>query len=622
MVRASFGKPREDLGIASGGKTANCGPTDHVADGRMMHAPEPSLDDILTAILEAVERPTPSQGPLLEQLTHMAERLRHAALQLAVLGQFKRGKSTLLNALVGYPLLSAGVLPLTAVPTFLFGSASPTLRLKYLTGAVDEQDALTVEEMAAAIAAATTEEQNPRNVKGLQRVDVGLSSNPWLRDLILIDTPGIGSTHSHNTDAALAVLPECDAALFVLSVDPPITEAEVQYLAAICRTVSRIIVVLNKVDLVERADQEKAMAFLSSVIAQRSAPQIDPRIFAVSAKLALAAKQDSDCGALDRSGLPALEQYVRSALIDQKRDHLAVSVAKKTGDILNILEADAVLAARSLTVPIGELDEKIGIFEAAAADFTRERDNLQDGLSGEWRRTLAKLDVLCQKAERRARSQLESVVADVNRFSQLESDQSVVESVMSVVFDKEFEAIGTAVDEDLAKAITEHQRHYQTLATRVRKTAASLMDVSAPPAAPDDWFKIEREPYWIGQARVESLSSITADGLARFLPAKLRRQRRLKQLRQAVDEAVTRNISDLHWTMRQNIDDSFRRLLAASSYAVDASIAATREVLTIAQQRRHSTDNSLHAEIERANATVESLVSLRKNLDQHRERRR
>ncbi len=118
------------------------------------------------------------------------------------------------------------------------------------------------------------------------------------------------------------------------------------------------------------------------------------------------------------------------------------------------------------------------------------------------------------------------------------------------------------------------------------------------------------------------MSSITADGLARFLPAKLRRQRRLKQLRQAVDQAVTRNISDLHWTMRQNIDDSFRRLLAASSYAVDASIAATREVLAMAQQRRHSTDNSLQGEIERTNATVESLASLRKNLEQHRERRR
>lgn len=85
----------------------------------------------------------------------------------------------------------------------------------------------------------------------------------------------------------------------------------------------------------------------------------------------------------------------------------------------------------------------------------------------------------------------------------------------------------------------------------------------------------------------------------------------------AVDKAITRNISDLHWTMRQNIEDSFRRLLGASDEAIDASIAATREVLSRAQECRRSTDSSLQAEIEHANATTLRLAALRGQLNRH-----
>jgi GTP-binding protein EngB required for normal cell division len=583
----------------------------------MMEAPERELGGIAGAVEEAVDRPTPSQRLLLDRLALMSKRLSESTFQLAVLGQFKRGKSTLLNALLGYPLLNAGILPLTAVPTFLFGSPTTTLRLKYATGTVEEQNPRTPEDLTAAIAAATTEEYNPHNLKGLERVDVGVSFSPWLNDLVLIDTPGIGSTHSHNTHAAHAVLPECDAALFVVSADPPITEAEVEYLAAICRTVSRIIIILNKVDLVDRDDRENAIRFLTSVIAQHDAPQIDPKVFPVSARAALAARQNGDCDGLEASGVPALERYLRSTLIDQKHDYLETSVARKTADIVSILHADATLAARALTIPLADLDEKIGFFEAAATDFVRERDNLQDLLAGEWRRMIVRLDVLCEKAEKGARSQLEAVMAEINGASQPGSDQSAIQSVMSMAFDEEFKNICETVDKELTTAITEHQRRYCALAGRVRDTAAALMEVSAPPLALDNWFQIKREPYWIGEARVESLSSITADGLARFLPAKLRRERRLKQLRVAVDRAINRNISDLRWTMRQNIDNSFRRLLDVSGEAVDASIAATREVLSRAQGCRRDTDRSLQVEIEHANDTTARLAALRDQINQH-----
>ena len=75
------------------------------------------------------------------RITELEERLAEERFHLAVLGQFKRGKSTLLNAFLGRPLLGAGILPLTAVPTFLGLAATPRLKLSYLSGNTEEREA-------------------------------------------------------------------------------------------------------------------------------------------------------------------------------------------------------------------------------------------------------------------------------------------------------------------------------------------------------------------------------------------------------------------------------------------------------------------------------------------------
>lgn len=534
-----------------------------------------------------------------------------------MLGQFKRGKSTLLNAFVGYPLLSAGVLPLTAVPTFLSRSPTPQMRLKHVSGAEQKIEGASLEALAAEIAAATTEEQNPRNKKELQRVDVAIPSSPWLDGLTLIDTPGVGSTYVHNTETAHGALPECDAALFVCSVDPPITEVELHYLAAICRTASRVIVVLNKIDLTEDDDNERAAAFLSSVLAQQGHSQIDPRIFPISARLALAARSRGDCEALRASGLLELEQYIRSELVSQKRKFLTTSIAKKMSDIVDVLQIGAAMIVRALTIPLAELDEKIGFFEAASGEFQRERTDLEDLLTGEWRRALVRLDHLCDEADTRASREIGPLLEKLGESAQPQAVRSEIESAMTGVFDREFSAIAATVDRELAHTIEVHQQSYRALAVRVGQTAAALLNIAPPAAAPGEWFHVEREPYWIGHVQVESLTSLTVDGVARLLPRKLRERRQLAKLRAAVKKAVTRNISDLHWTMRQNIDDSFPRLLASSNEMVETSISSTNGLLKMARERRRSEDASVHQQIESARRSQCRLVELRNVLDEH-----
>jgi hypothetical protein len=143
-----------------------------------------------------------------------------------VLGQFKRGKSTLLNALLGAPVLPTGVTPVTAIPTFINAGSKAAARITFKDG--KESLLTTIEsEIPDVLERYISEVKNPHNRLNVKCVETEVPSEFLDHGIVLIDTPGVGSTFVHNTRAAEAVLVECDAAVFVVSPDPPITEVEV-----------------------------------------------------------------------------------------------------------------------------------------------------------------------------------------------------------------------------------------------------------------------------------------------------------------------------------------------------------------------------------------------------------
>jgi len=157
-----------------------------------------------------------------DDATIRATRCFNPSIHLAVLGQFKRGKSTFVNALLGEELLPTAIVPLTAIPTFIEHAD----RLQATIIFTDHRH----NEICQPLARFVTESANPENKLGVSQVDVYYPSDLLKNGLVLIDTPGIGSTFRHNTVATLNFLPQCDAAVFVVSADPPPTEVEIEFL--------------------------------------------------------------------------------------------------------------------------------------------------------------------------------------------------------------------------------------------------------------------------------------------------------------------------------------------------------------------------------------------------------
>jgi predicted GTPase len=181
-----------------------------------------ALAGVLARLAEAAE--LLGVAEVADEVAETADRLQALRLEVAVVGEFKRGKSSLINALVGREVLPVGVLPLTSVPTLL-EQGEEGLMVEYADGR-REQDRL--DELARFV----TEDANPGNRLGVAQVTARLHTPLLDAGVRLVDTPGVGSVYEHNTRATDAYLPSLDAAVLVTSADPPISGAERAFSAA------------------------------------------------------------------------------------------------------------------------------------------------------------------------------------------------------------------------------------------------------------------------------------------------------------------------------------------------------------------------------------------------------
>jgi GTP-binding protein EngB required for normal cell division len=184
-----------------------------------------------------------------------------APLDVAVLGQFKSGKSSLLNAVLGETIFPVGAVPVTAVITRAAAGPQRKLRVTYLDESVEET-------APSGLAELVTEASNPGNQRRIAVVDVFTPAMAELPGLRLVDTLGLGSVFVHNSEATRAWMPNVAVALVTVSSDRPLSEEDRRLLTEACQTAPRVVVVLTKVDLLGEAELAEVMAFLNAALAE------------------------------------------------------------------------------------------------------------------------------------------------------------------------------------------------------------------------------------------------------------------------------------------------------------------------------------------------------------------
>ena len=409
---------------------------------------------VAEAVRDVQRLSRPYTGDSETVLTDLLSRLAEDRFHLAVVGQFTRGKSTLINAIVGRALLPIGALPVTSVVT--------SLRHGTVERAWIERDGQQFpEEIAISdLPQFITEPGNPGNRKRVLSATIDVPAPFLRRGLHFVDTPGVGSAHTQNTATTLAFLPQADAVIFVTAADAPLSESELRFLDNVREHVRKIFFVLNKIDQLDGNARSETVAFVERTLFQRLGTT-GTRLFPLSSSQALTARTRQDPALLTASGLPALEEALAQFLGEEHESVFLVAVVDHTLKALDRTRFMVDLrhyAAKRSEVTAEAVQQLVSRLDALDAERRRAVESLRDQVR-RWHDAV--LAPALARMEAEARHTLnEAVRATVRRTVRGDSGRRWLEDRLA---------------ELRARAITEHESGVREVAADIAGTAQRLI---------------------------------------------------------------------------------------------------------------------------------------------------
>ena len=521
------------------------------------------LGELVGELLELVDGIVPASSRL--DLEAGRRRLEEERVNLVVLGEFKRGKSTLVNALVGVEVVPTGVLPLTAVVTVVRYGEKRRLLVAFADGGRQEVAPAEIAEFA-------TEAGNPHNRRGVGLLTVELPAPLLAHGVQLVDTPGIGSVYLHNTETALGFLGQVDAALFTLAADQPLSDAEQELIRGAAERVPRIFFALNKIDHLDEREREETVAFVRGRLGALLG--VEPELYPVSARRG--------------DGLDALRQRLERFAVDERSGVLARSVRSLAASFA----AEAVQAlrfeARAVELPLNELEQKLTEFRARAAELARTRDEAAQLLDQAAHRLIAETvnEPLLSLAAREGPElveRLETYVADQGKIAPRALAEQLDAWTQRTVRDR-FDRLAQEYEARIAGQLAAlHERYAERVDRILRElddAAAEVFGTRAGRRAPEVGLRHpSRFTFKLHDAEremLDQLASLAAASVPGALGRRLVQHQAEERLRLLLDRHAGRLRSDLASRIEASVREYERELAFVVREAI-ASVEAAVE---------------------------------------------
>jgi GTPase SAR1 family protein len=568
------------------------------------------IDRTLAALAPIDSQQQAGDAPLLA----LRARQEEGIFRLAVLGQFKRGKSTFLNALLGANLLPTDILPVTAIPTFIRADDSVTAKVFF----VNQADPVAFEEDQGGsfgdfLQAYVTEAGNPDNQRQVERVEIGHPAAILKQGVVLVDTPGIGSTFKHNTEVAYQILPHCDAALFLVSPDPPITEAEITYLREVRELLPRTFFLLNKVDFLNEQEKVVSLTFL----ADQLNPLFDgaPQVLPVSARNGLTARLKQDKDLWKSSGMHQVEQNLIDFFAREKQQTLELSLRRRVKDQLNTQTMHLQLSLEALRLPEIDLKNRIAQFQEILPAIEREKQASADVLAGDLKRIVMTLtqqiEALRTAAKQRVMPKVEGVIQAVADTEELERQvRTIVATQLPEFFAPALRQVDDAIRRQATETLSLHQKRCEQLIERVRKTAAELFNVSYHAPLAERVYAHFDPPGWSQDLFISDMDPLGQKISRKLMTKRFRHRRTVQRLREQTQKLLNENTEQMNWALRRGLDESFRRYGFELDEQLDKVIAATRAAMDIALQKKSNRHQQIEDQIALLERTIAELQTL------------
>ncbi|NPV53741.1 MAG: hypothetical protein HPY71_09490 [Firmicutes bacterium] len=535
-----------------------------------------------------------------KRLAEAIERLESNRFHLVVLGQFKRGKTTLINALLGAELLPTAVVPLTSIITMI--RYGPDIKATVFFNN-ETSRGISIDELPLYI----TERENPNNAKGVKYVEIAHPSSYLADGVVLVDTPGVGSLYRHNTEVAYNFLPSADAAIFVLAVDPPLSEAEGEYLKEIKEYVPKIFFVLNKVDYLNDRDREESLAFSQGAI-EASLGKNGIKVYPLAAKLALEARLTGNPEALERSGLLHLEREL-SEFLTAGRGKIALAAAARRGkDAISELKGLLQLERRAVEMPVKELQDKIAAFEGQLTQILQEKEDALHILQGEMGRLIKTVEEDLEVFKATQTSLLRGRISAFAKDKKGLSAKALAKGIEVFVIETLTDAFDAWRIQEEAKIAASFDRILQRFATqvnevirRIRELSAGLFDIRLEGFVEVESLTSESSFYYkFGKERVTL--AVEPSSLSALLPKSIGHRLVINQALRDAQGEVDRNCGRVRWDFQERTNKSFLNFKYSFEEKVEATVQAIRQALDYAISQKDKSEE----EVRRALSTLES----------------
>jgi len=506
----------------------------------------------------------------------MKEKVRKNAFNLVVVGQFKRGKTSLINALLGAEILPVAVVPLTSIVTIITWGEALRIKVYFNNGKIAEIKSESLVEYV-------TEKGNPKNAKDVREVILTYPSL-YLKDGVrLIDTPGVGSIYQHNTDVAYQYLPKSDAVLFLLSVDQPMSKAELDFLSDVKEYSNKIFFVLNKADYLRENDLKEAIEFTKNGLKEAMSPEV--KLFPISARLALEGAAVKDGEQMEKSMLPLFSKELHRFLMEEKGNVLIFSVTNNLLRSISQAKLELELELKSLISPLEELKKKVRAFEIKKGEIEQVKRDFEILLEGEVSRLVKvgledDLQGFVKNLMPREHTHLTEQF-DLNKGFSLKELRSTLEQAVITHVKQTFITWRAMEDERLAKAFETICKRF---ITKINETVDELLRYSSELfSVPFDAVKAEAlwnvksEFYYrfkeqpVGTAIIASTLTLA---LPKFIGDKIILKKMKEYLQRVVttqaaragndfEERLDKSKLDFRWEMFQKIDATIEGIASA-----------------------------------------------------------
>jgi len=382
-------------------------------------------------------------------------------------------------------------------------------------------------------------------------------------------------------------LPKVDAALFLLAVDPPISQAEIEFLKDVQHYVEKIFFIQNKIDYLDEEERLESIAFSKQVIEEalgRDGIQIHP----LSAKLALEAKKSGDRTMLEQSRLQEFDAVLGQFLLKAKGKTVLRSALNGTRKLLSDEELTIQLESQAIETPLEKLEEKIRLFQEKMDGIKQDREDIKYYFDGEIQRIIDVLDRDLQRLKEREIPKMLTDLEEQGKANKAKGISEYIEVMESTLhhgivrmFDDWVIQEEERLNDQYARVSKRLSESTNEIIEAILKASEELFDLRIERFRTDETIVIDSNLYYMvgDPPKFFDLEGAFDFFSKRIVPRSFSHSMVLKDLKKKLPGMIDKNCGRVRWDFMDRIKRSFMNFRWDLNLKIDATEQGVRQAI-------------------------------------------